>query len=216
MKNLIIFGASGFGREVAWLVERINNTEPTWNLLGFLDDNNDIRNFDINGYRVLGDTGDIRNYSDSYFVCAVGASKTRERIINKMKMVQPDIRFATLVDPSVILSKSVDIGEGTIICAHSVLTVNIAIGVHVIINLDCTIGHDAVLSDYVTLYPSVNVSGTANIGRAVELGTGTQVIQGKSIGSNSIIGAGAVVVKDIPASCTAVGNPAKPISFKKV
>ena len=53
MKDLIIFGASGFGREVAWLIERINRVNPTWNLLGFMDDNEEIQGTEINGYKVL-------------------------------------------------------------------------------------------------------------------------------------------------------------------
>lgn len=213
MKNLIIIGASGFGREVAWLVERINQKNPTWNLLGFIDDNDDIQGNIINGYKVLDKTESIANYGDTYFVCAVGASKTREKIIDKIKAIKSDIKFATLIDPSVELSELVKIGEGSIICAHTILTVNIEIGSHVIINLDCTIGHDAVLKDYVTLYPSVNVSGATVIGHCSELGTGMQIIQGKTVGDYSIVGAGAVVVKDIPDNCTAVGSPAKPIKF---
>lgn len=59
MNDLIIIGASGFGREVVWLVERINRFNPTWNLLGFMDDNSEIQNEEINGYRVLGTTNDI-------------------------------------------------------------------------------------------------------------------------------------------------------------
>ena len=66
---------------------------------------------------------------------------------------------------------------------------------------------------YVTLYPSVNISGAATIGHAAELGTGMQIIHGKTIGDYSIVGAGAIVVKDIPARCTAVGCPARPIKF---
>ena len=213
MKDLIIFGASGFGREVSWLAERINRVSPTWNLLGFMDDNEAIHGTEINGYRVLGGTDAVGNYPDAYFVCAVGASKVREKIIGNMKAINPDIRFATVIDPSVEMSDLVTIGEGTIICAHTIITVNISIGDHVIINLDCTIGHDAILHDYVTLYPSVNVSGMTNIGRCSELGTGMQIIQGKTVGDYSIVGAGAVVVKDIPANCTAVGSPAKPIKF---
>ena len=213
MKDLIIFGASGFGREVAWAVERINKSKPTWNLLGFMDDDESIQGSVINGYKVLGKTGDVKEYPDSFFVCAVGASKVREKIVNNMKKVNPDIKFGTVIDPSVEISELVTIGEGTIICAHTIITVNISIGNHVIINLDCTIGHDAILNDFVTLYPSVNVSGITNIGHAVELGTGMQIIQGKSIGDYSIVGAGAVVVKDIPEKCTAVGSPAKPIKF---
>lgn len=212
-KDLIIFGASGFGREVAWAVERINNVSPTWNLLGFMDDDESIQGSEINGYKVLGKIDDVRKYSDAYFVCAVGASKAREKIISNMKAVNPSVKFGIVIDPSVEMSDLVTIGEGTIICAHTIITVNISIGNHVIINLDCTIGHDAILQDFVTLYPSVNVSGITSIGRAVELGTGMQIIQGKDIGDYAIIGAGAVVVKDIPAKCTAVGSPAKPIKF---
>ena len=213
MKDLIIFGASGFGREVAWAVERLNKVTPTWNLLGFMDDADDIQGSEINGYKVLGKTADVDNYPDAYFVVAVGASRTREKIVSNMKTVNPSIKFGTVIDPSVEISDLVTIGEGTIICAHTIITVNIEIGAHVIINLDCTIGHDAVLQDFVTLYPSVNVSGITNIGHAVELGTGMQIIQGKTVGDYSIVGAGAVVVKDIPAKCTAVGSPAKPIKF---
>ena len=132
---------------------------------------------------------------------------------NKIKNSNSDIKFATLIDPSVEKSDYVTIGEGTIICAHTIITVNIEIGNHVIINLDCTVGHDDIIQDFVTLYPSVNVSGNVNIGHGSELGTGMQIIQGKKIGEYSIVGAGAVVVKDIPDRCTAVGSPAKPIKF---
>ena len=213
MKDLIIVGASGFGREVAWVVERINAKLPTWNLLGFIDDAEDIQERDINGYKVLGKTADVGKYKDAYFVVAVGASKVREKIVGNLKSANPNVKFGTVIDPTVEISDLVTIGEGTIICAHSIITVNISIGSHTIINLDCTVGHDAVLQDFVTLYPSVNISGLTDIGHAVELGTGVQIIQGKTVGDYSIVGAGAVIVKDIPARCTAVGSPAKPIKF---
>jgi sugar O-acyltransferase (sialic acid O-acetyltransferase NeuD family) len=211
MKDLIIIGASGFGREVAWLVERINKSVPTWNLMGFLDDNTELTGKEVGGYKVLGVIETVANYSDAYFVCAIGASKTRRSIIDRIMLYKPN--FTVLVDPSVEMSERITIGEGSIICAHTIATVDICIGRHVIINLDCTIGHDAILDDYVTLYPSVNVSGATHIGVCVELGTGMQIIQGKTVGNESIIGAGAVIVKDIPTKCTAVGSPAKPIKF---
>ena len=211
MKQLVILGASGFGREVAWLVERINRSEPTWELLGFLDDNTDLQNGGVNGYSVLGTIKDAQAYPGAFFVCAIGAAKVRKMVISKLLEINPKAKFATLVDPSVEISGYNKIGEGTIICANTVLTVNICIGKHVIINLDCTVGHDAVLEDYVTLYPSVNISGMTCIGEGCELGTGMQIIQGKTMGCNSIVGAGAVVIKDIPGSCVAVGAPAKPI-----
>lgn len=211
VKDLIIFGASGFGREVAWLCDRINRVSPSFKLLGFLDDDDTLRGKKINGLSVLGKTADAPRYKDAFFVCAVGASKVREKIVSNLKAASDGIRFATLIDPSAEMSELVNIGEGSIICAHSILTVNISIGSHVIINLDCTVGHDAVIGDFSTLYPSANISGMTRIGHGCELGTGMQIIQGKSIGDGSVIGAGAVVIRDIPSGCTAVGNPAKPI-----
>ena len=213
MKDLIIIGASGFGREAMWVAERMNEQSPEWNILGFMDDNAELEGKNVGGYSVLGDVDTVTKYPDAYYLCAVGASKVREKIIKKVDALLPDAHYAILIDPTVQISKRVKIGEGTVICAGNIITVDIEIGKHVIINLDCTVGHDAILHDFVTLYPSVNVSGISEIGRCTELGTGAQIIQAKKVGERTIIGAGAVVVKDIPAKCTAVGSPAKPIKF---
>lgn len=210
MKNLYIIGAGGFGREVAWCVERINDVTQTWNLKGFIDDNEKLWGKQEDEYLVLGGCEYLKQQKDAYAVCAVGNAKVRKQIIEKLS--NSGVQFATIVDPSVILSKSVSIGEGTIICAGTIATVDISIGKHVIINLDCTLGHDDIIEDYVTIYPSVNVSGNALIGERSEIGTGTQVIQGKKIVKNTIVGAGAVVIRDINESGTYVGSPARKIS----
>jgi len=209
MKNLYIIGAGGFGREVAWIVERINSIKPTWNLKGFIDDNETLWGSIEGEYHVLGGCEHLSTLEDVYAVCAVGSSNVRKKIIEKLK--DTSVKFATLVDPSVLYSNSVKIGEGAIVCAGTIITVDVNIGDHVIVNLDCTIGHDAVIDDFVTIYPSVNVSGNVLIGECSELGTGTQIIQGKKVISNTIIGAGAIVVKDCLESGTYVGSPAKKI-----
>ena len=54
MKDLYIIGAGGFGREVAWLVERINCVNPTWNLVGFIDDQEELWGTYEDGIEVLG------------------------------------------------------------------------------------------------------------------------------------------------------------------
>jgi sugar O-acyltransferase (sialic acid O-acetyltransferase NeuD family) len=209
MKDLYIIGAGGFGREVAWIVERINSIKPTWNLKGFIDDNETLWGSKEGEYHVFGGCEYLSVLEDVYAVCAVGSSNVRKKIIEKLK--DTSVKFATLVDPSVLHSNSVKIGEGAIVCAGTIITVNVNIGDHVIVNLDCTIGHDAVIDDFVTIYPSVNVSGNVLIGECSELGTGTQIIQGKKVISNTIIGAGAIVVKDCIESGTYVGSPAKKI-----
>lgn len=209
MKDLYIIGAGGFGREVAWLVERINDVSFEWNLKGFIDDDESIWGSKEDGYPVLGGCEYLKKIGDVYAVCAVGSAKVRKKIINKLADSQA--RYATLVDPSVIMSKRIRVGEGSIICAGTIITVDVIIGKHVIVNLDCTLGHDDIINDFVTMYPSVNVSGNVEIGECSELGTGAQIIQGKKIVPNTIIGAGAVVVKDIEEKGTYVGSPVRKI-----
>lgn len=209
MKKLYIIGSGGFGREVAWLVERINAKTPSWELIGFIDDNQATWGTLCNGYQIVGGTNVLDNVQyDVWVVCAVGAAKTRKKIVERITSLER-VNFATLIDPSVILSDGVQIGEGTIICAGSILTVNIEIGRHVIINLDCTLGHDDVIEDFVTIYPSVNVSGNVHVGTGTELGTGSKIIQGIDISSNVVLGAGAVVCKPVLEQGTYIGVPAR-------
>lgn len=91
------------------------------------------------------------------------------------------------------------------------MTVDITIGNCNIINLYCTVGHDVVIDDFVTVNPSVNLSGSVHMCSGSNIGAGSKAIQRCTIGRNAIIGAGAVVNKDIPDGCTAVGVPAKVI-----
>lgn len=214
MRELYIIGAGGFGKETAWLVERINQRMMTWEIKGFIDDNLSLVGTMCGSYPVFGGLDYLlESDCEVWCVCAVGNAKVRRRIINRLEE-NCHINFATLIDPEVLLSGRVSVGAGSIICAGSIVTVDIRVGRHTIINLDCTIGHDAELSDFVTLYPSVNVSGRVKIGECTEIGTGANIIQGKRIGNRTIIGAGAVVVNDIEDDCTAVGCPAKVVKYR--
>lgn len=209
-QDILIIGAGGFGREVQWLIERINSQKDEWNILGYIDDNIE-RCTIINGYEVLGGIDYIEHYGKKInVVCAVGTSKIRKKIIDNLSDLD-NISYPNLIDPSVEMSTYIDMGMGNIICAGTILTVNIKICDFSIINLDCTLGHDVVIEPFVTIYPSVNVSGNVIVGEQTELGTGTKIIQGKTIAKETIIGANSTVVKNIDMSGTYVGSPAKKI-----
>lgn len=208
MKDIVIIGAGGFAREVAWLIEEINNNSLKWNLLGFIDDNENNIGKELNGYKVLGTTEYLNKLPKSvYSIIGIGDGSIREKIVSKLV----NRKFATLIHPSVRISKTNILGDGVIICAGNILTVNIKIGNHVIINLDCTVGHDVEINDYVTVLPSVNISGNIKIGEYTTLGTGVKIIQGIDIGKNIMIGAGTIVIRNVENGCTLVGNPGKVI-----
>lgn len=212
MKKILIFGAGGFGREVQWLIECINQKTPTWQIEGYLDDGVEPGT-EINGYPVLGGIDKLKEFDEeTAVVCAVGSARVREQIINRIKEMG-NYQFPNLIHPDVQMSESVNFGEGNIICAGNILTVNIEVKDFVIINLSCTVGHDAVLNSFVTVYPGVNISGCTVMEKGVELGTGCKIIQGIEIAENTIVGAGAVVVRNLPSDCTAMGVPAKPVKF---
>ena len=209
LKDIIIIGAGGVGRETALIVESINEHKEEWNLLGFVDDNEEIQGKLINGYKLLGKLEYLLNYNrEVYVVCAIANCKVKKAIVNHLQE-NKNIKFATLIHPSVNINKTVEIGQGSIIYNGVILTANIKIGNQVIISPKCGIGHDSVIEDYVTLLWNVNVSGSVKIGQGSTLGSGSTIIQGLEIGKNSFIGAGAAVIRDIEANRTAVGVPSK-------
>ena len=207
MRKIYIVGAGGFGREILWLLDRINSYKPTWDFVGFIDDN--ISGSVTSEHPILGGCEYFRTLAgEAWVVVAIGSPRVKKAIVERLQ-AYPNIRFATLIDPSAMLSSSVTIDEGSIVCAGSILTVDIEIGKHVAVNLDCTVGHDAVLQDYVTVYPGVHISGNVNVGQCVELGTGSQIIQGKKIEHKIVVGAGSVITKDLSEQGTYAGAPVR-------
>lgn len=213
MKDIAIFGAGGFGREVLMLISQINDNNLTWNVLGFYDDSFEKGSI-VNGFPVLGGLSDLNEINNEiYVIYAIGNPTAKKKIISKVE--NDKIKYPVLIHPSAIIGDSefVKINPGTIITAGCIVTVNINIGYHVILNLMCTVGHDTNIGDFSSFMPSVNISGEVEIEECVYVGTGAKIINQLVIGSNTIIGAGAVVSKSLPANCTAVGIPAKPIKF---
>ena len=207
LKDLIIIGAGGVGRETALIIEDINNESKEWNLLGFVDDYKEIGE-DINGYKVLGGNDYIDNYDQEvYVVCAIANYKIKKNIIQSIK--NDNVKFANIIHPSVKLNKTVDIGYGCIIYQNSIITANISIGNHVIVSPKCGIGHDSIIKDYCSLLWNVNISGNVALEEGVTMGSGSTIIQGRKVGRESFIGAGAVVIEDINEESVAVGVPTR-------
>jgi sugar O-acyltransferase (sialic acid O-acetyltransferase NeuD family) len=206
-QDLVIFGASGHGRETHQIVRDINRRQPTWNFLGFLDDNPAAYGNRIHDFPVLGGLDWLAANPGPRVVVAIGNPRARRAVVRRIATL-PGAGFASLVHPLAWIGDDVELGEGSVICAGSCISCDIRIGKHVIINLDCTVCHDVEIDDYVTVAPSANISGTVRLGVGVDLGTNATIIQGLTIGDWSIVGAGSVVVRDLAPYVTAVGVPA--------
>lgn len=208
MDDLVIIGAGDTGRELIDIVERINSVKLTWNLLGFVDDNDDIQGSLVEGFKVLGKTALLNDVKEPIFViCSISTGAIKKRVLSKIN--NPLIKYATLIDPNVTLCKGCIVEEGSVIYPGVRLAINSHINKHSYVGFNSTIGHDTVVGDYCDVYPGVNVSGKVVLEECVDLGTGARIIQSIRIGRNTVVGAGAVVIRNISDYCVAAGVPAK-------
>lgn len=212
MKKIVIYGAGGFARELAIHIEEMNQVNEEWEILGFLEDNSNKIGKMLNGYPILGGVDWLDNWkrNDIYIVLGIGSPSGKKVMYEKVKS-KGNYNYPNLIHPSVKISEYNCFGQGIIVCKGSIITCNTDIKDFVTININSTIGHDTIIENYTTISPNCSISGNVHLSDGVYLGTQATIIEKLSVGRNSIIGAGAVVVKDIPDFCTAVGVPAKPI-----
>lgn len=211
MKDLVVFGTGGHAREVHQLIEDLNAERLSWNVLGFLDDDLERTGDQVHAFPVLGSRGWLAANAKVAVVMGVGATPTRFRIVDALRRTTPGLEFPVLIHPLAWVGNRVDLGEGTILFTGSRLTTDLRLGAHLMVNLDCTVSHDSIVEDFVTLAPGVNVTGNVTVHVGCDIGAGVSFVQGVSVGEWSVVGAGAAVVRDLPANCTAVGVPAQVI-----
>ena len=107
MKEIVILGAGDFGKEVAWLIEEINKRNPTYIILGYLDDAEAKIGRFFNGYECLGPISYLKELNKNHHACAVIANQDGD-IRRKFVEMFPDFDdWETLVHPSVNISSPV-------------------------------------------------------------------------------------------------------------
>lgn len=200
MKNVVIIGASGYGKVVADIILKQGDC-----ILGFLDDNPEIETEFI-GFPVLGTVTDYAKYFlDVEFIIAIGNADIRERIAEKLQQVS----WYTAIHPAAVISEiDVRIGEGTVIAANAVINSGSIIGKHCIINTGSIVEHDNQIDDFVHVSVGSGLGGTVFVGKGTWIGIGASVRNNVNICGGCMIGAGTVVVKNIEESGTYIGNPA--------
>lgn len=144
-----------------------------------------------------------------YFV-AVGNNQIRKRIYENLS--QEIGTPINAIHANAVVSSSVKLGNGVMICPNSVINTFAKIGDGVICNTACIIEHECTIGDYAHIAPGSTLAGNVTIGAYSFIGANSVVKQGVKIGKDVTVGAGCVVIKDIPDGVTVVGNPAKIIN----
>lgn len=210
MKDIAIYGAGGFGKEVACLIHRINSASPQWNLIGFFDDGKAVGTEISHFGMVLGSIEDLNSFDKELsVVIAIGDSKIVKSITDSI--TNSLITYPNLIDPSTFFADKLTfkIGEGNIIQRNSSFSCDVTVGNFNIMNGSVSLGHDVCLGNYNSLMPGTRISGEVKIGDLNFFGVGSIVLQQIKIGNSVKIGAGAVMMTKPKDESLYIGNPAR-------
>lgn len=208
MQRLWIYGAGGHGRVIYEIINACGGFE----IVGFIDDNEERSGENFLGYSLLTDKRKFKKINselnvDSMMI-AVGDNFLREQLSIRMT----DFDFPTIIHSSAVISRDAEIGQGTIIMPGVVIEPKVVIGEHCIINNCCIIGHGSVVEDFCHISGNAVISGEVTVGKSSFVSIGACVTPQVLIGKKSILCAGSVVSKDVPAGAKMIGNPARNVN----
>ena len=211
MKDIAIYGAGGFGKEVACLIKRINEKEDTWNFVGFFDDKPSIKGKMISHFGpCLGGMDVLNSYpKELSVVIALGNSLVVKRLVNSIRNNR--ISFPNLIDRSFYLAdpETFRIGQGNIIQGSGSATCDVTIGDFNVLNGSVVIGHDVKVGSFNTIMPAVRISGEVTIGDCNFFGVGSIILQQIKVGNHVRLGAGSVLMTKPKDNMLYLGVPAR-------
>lgn len=209
MKDIAIYGFGGFGREIASIIQSINNITPTWNIIGFFDDG--VAKGTTNRYgEVLGNMEDLNSWSKPLnLVIAIASPTALQKLSSNIE--NQNICFPNIIAPTVLFfDKDTFVsGQGNVLCHNCRVSCDVELGNFNLLNGAVSLGHDVKLGDFNMMQPETRISGESVVGDVNFFGVRALVLQGLKIGDNTRIGASSVVMRKTKDGKTYFGNPAR-------
>ena len=214
-KDIIILGAGGSGFDIVSIILAINKEKPTWNILGFLDDNPKLLGKRFLNYNVLGGIDSCYAYKNAFFISSIAHSNNRlirEKIYKTVKST--GVRFASIIHPQAVIYEDVVIGEGCVVNANVVIGSRVKLGVDVHLAYGCNLGHEVIVGDHCSFGNGVNLSSGVIVGENSYIGCGVSSTYDVVIPPNTLVTVGSSVVRSLINSHsdidnTWIGNPAE-------
>lgn len=214
MKQIAIYGAGGFGREVACLLKKINEEKPTWELVGFFDDGIEIGTEISHFGKVLGGINELNAWQKELSIAiTIGSLKIVQTLVSKI--TNKKILFPNIIAPTVYFAdpETFKIGKGNIIQKHCSFSCDVTIGDFNVMDGADVFGHDDVVGSFNTFMPAMRISGEVTIGNCNFFGVGSIILQQIKIGNNIRLGAGSVLMRKPKDGFLYMGNPAKKVEL---
>ncbi|MFZ1825918.1 MAG: acetyltransferase [Chitinophagales bacterium] len=205
MKDLIIIGAGNVG---GFLVYNQNLFEEQYNMIGFLDDDENKLGKEFYGLKVIGNVEHLFTmHKDVAVAIGISYPTAKRKVFDKIK--NNGNPFPSFVANKAWLSKGVSVGKGVILYPGVSINYESVIEDFVIMNMNCAIGHNCTVSKFSSLAPGVNLAGFTYIEESVDVGIGVSTKQNIRIGKHSVIGGQTMIINDVLPESKMVGVPGK-------
>ena len=209
MKDIIIVGAGGCGREVANWIEDINQVKETWNILGFIDDNLNALDGVSCKYSIIGTISEHEPRRNVKYAMGIANPQAKKTVASIL--LGKGAQFASIIHPSTHIYTEYPLGVGLVTYPNSKIATGCRIGDFV--TLQSTIlGHDAQLENYVTVSSSCGITGGVKLRESCFIADHACVAVGLEIGAGAYVGIGSVVIRNVPEHTRVFGNPARVFS----
>lgn len=211
MKQLLIIGARGWGREIFNMLPYCIGYETDYTVKGFLDDKADALD-GMPGYPPIIDS--VEHYAlqaDDVFVCALGDAHWKKHYAEII--LKKGGQFINIIHKTASVDRNTTLGVGCIICAYVGISCDIKVGGFVTMQTYTIVGHDARIGDYCHLGTRSFMGGYSVLGETTTIQTNSIVLPHVVVGNNCMVGAGAVVIKKVKDGNTVYGNPAKILKY---
>lgn len=207
-KDIAIYGAGGFGREVACMINAINEISPQWNFIGFFDDGIEKGTNNVFG-EIIGGIDELNSWNKELnVVFSIATPHILKKVVGKI--ANNNIKFPNLVAPNVnfLHKESLNMGQGNLLFFGTRVSCEVTIGNFNLLNGFVSLGHDVTIGDFNVLGPMVRLSGNVTINDENFFGVQSIVLQGLKMGNKTKVGANSVIIRNTKDETLYMGNPA--------
>ena len=129
-------------------------------------------------------------------IIAIGSVAARRKVADLLRA--RGARLLTFIHSTALIADTATIGEGAIICPHTIVNAGAHVGENVAVNVFCSVGHGARIGAHSVLSPYCSLSGDSELGESGFMGTRATLFPKVVLGADCVVDAHSAVKQSAP------------------